>query len=862
MATILVVDDDPHTRQLYVSLLTSFGHGVIEGRDGQEGLRAAQLQKPDLIISDILMPTMSGYEFVSTVRQSPGLQNLPIIFQSATFLDSETRTLGAACGVSLFISKPSDPEQILGTVNRALGISGMPSVSSSVTSPKADAIPLLLDAFFERGKQLDSLSVRLASLLDFALNTARSHDLKTLLELAGNAARKMVGANYSAIGILRGEGFRLRSFNLFGVNSELASKLATTELEGNIFREIIRERKPRIAFSTFGEPVGLDLPAGHPPIRSFLGVPLTSGDQVYGWIYVADKLGDLEFNEQDAQILTTLSAQAGLAYRNVEAFERVQEHAKKLETQIEERKLAEAALRKSETRVRRLFESNIIGIGIGDLGGKMLEANSAFLSMLAYTSEDLYSGAIRWNKITPPEYHDADQRALEQLRATGATPPAEKELIRKDGKRISVLIGVTALTAEAGDIEAVFFVVDTSDRKRLAEELRQAQKMEAIGRLAGGIAHDFNNLLGVIIGYSELVLDRVAPDEKTSKQVQEIKKASNRAASLTSQLLAFSRQQVLEPKVLNLNDTISDIDKMLRRLIGEDVELQTSLASGLGFVKADPGQIGQIIMNLAVNARDAMPNGGKLIIETSNVELDEEYTLHHEPCAPGQYVLISVTDTGIGMDADTKARIFEPFFTTKEIGKGTGLGLATVYGVVRQSGGHVWVYSELRKGTVFKIYLPRVEQRHPQAQRIEISPAEFRGTETVLLAEDDESLRALTRTFLEQAGYTVLEANNGVNALGLARQYSHAIHLLLSDVVMPEMNGPMLADKLAVIHPETRVLYASGYTGSFLKQKELVGGGEGILQKPYLRETLLRKVHEVLKSQVKLNVPLDVRSPS
>jgi PAS domain S-box-containing protein len=513
---------------------------------------------------------------------------------------------------------------------------------------------------------------------------------------------------------------------------------------------------------------------------------------------------------------------------------------------ITERKRAEETLRRSEARVRRLVESNIVGIGIGTLTGKLLDGNDAFLKLLGYSREEMLSGALRWDEMTPPEYNDVDEQAIEQLRHTGIAPPWEKEFIRKDGRRVAVLIGVVTLAAEQGEIEAVSIVIDISERKLLEQQLRQAQKMEAIGQLAGGVAHDFNNLLSVIIGYSDILLDRAGQDAKMRSQCQEINKAANRAASLTRQLLAFSRQQVLEPKVLDLNTVVVEIEKMLRRLIGEDIELRTALDPTLGSVKADPGQIEQIIMNLAVNARDAMPEGGKLVIETSNAELDDTYALQHPPFNPGRYVLLAVTDTGIGMSEETKTHIFEPFFTTKEIGKGTGLGLSTVYGVVKQSGGYVWVYSELGRGSVFKIYLPRVDQSVQHSRPRELAPELFRGTETVLVVEDEEAVRTLTRSLLEEGGYTVIEASNGTRAMEVAGAYSGAIDLLLTDMVMHGMNGRVLAQKMLAAHPGMKVLYTSGYTGSFSFDGELFDAGAILVQKPFSRETLLRKLREAL----------------
>jgi two-component system, cell cycle sensor histidine kinase and response regulator CckA len=516
---------------------------------------------------------------------------------------------------------------------------------------------------------------------------------------------------------------------------------------------------------------------------------------------------------------------------------------------ITERRRAEQDLRRSEVRVQRLVDSNIIGITIGDLAGKLIDANAAFLGLLGYSREELLSGAMRWDAMTPPEYRDRDQRSVDELKRTGVAAPWEKEFFRKDGSRVSVLIGVATVLSAQGDIECVAFVVDISERKHLEQQLRQAQKMEAIGQLAGGLAHDFNNLLGVIIGYSELLLDRTHDDIKMHKQCEEIKKAGDRAASLTRQLLAFSRQQVLAPRVLNLNAVVVETEKMLRRLIREDILLQTSLDPTLGAVKADPGQMEQVIMNLAVNARDAMPMGGKLVIETTNAELDEKYALHHPPCLAGRYVLLSVTDTGIGMNEETRAHIFEPFFTTKELGKGTGLGLSTVYGVIQQSGGYIWVYSEPKQGSTFKIYLPRVDEPVQPKRPSEGISGVPRGTETVLLVEDEESVRTLTRNLLEEGGYSVLEAGNGIEALEIAQRHDGTIHLLLTDVVMPGMNGPTLAESLAVTHPKMKALCMSGYTGTFFNLSGLVDRGVALLQKPFSRDMLLRKVRDVLDSQ-------------
>ncbi|HTF24424.1 MAG TPA: PAS domain S-box protein [Candidatus Limnocylindria bacterium] len=513
---------------------------------------------------------------------------------------------------------------------------------------------------------------------------------------------------------------------------------------------------------------------------------------------------------------------------------------------ITERKRAEQDLLKSEARARTLVESNIIGIATGDLKGKLIDANGAFLGLVGYTREDLISGEMRWDTLTPPEYHDSDQRAVEQLRTTGVAPPWEKQFLRKDGSRISVLIGVTTRVAADGDIECVSFVLDISERKQLEQQLRQAQKMEAVGRLAGGIAHDFNNLLGVIIGYSEIFEERLGQSDPLRPKAELIKKAGQRAATLTRQLLAFSRQQVLEPKVLDLNAVVADTLKMLQRVLGEDIELIMVPGPELGRIKADQGQIEQIIMNLAVNARDAMPHGGKLTISTVNEELDEVYARQHPAVVPGSYVMFAVSDTGCGMDRETQTHIFEPFFTTKELGKGTGLGLATVYGVVKQTGGYIWVYSEAGRGSTFKIYLPRIEEAMTASDPAKGGKEIGRGWETVLLVEDAQPLRELARELLEASGYTVLEAGSGAEAIQVAEQHLGPIHLLLTDVVMPGMDGPKVAECITRIYPGIKVLYASGYTDDAIVHHGVLDSGITLLQKPFTHATLTNKVREVL----------------
>jgi two-component system, cell cycle sensor histidine kinase and response regulator CckA len=384
------------------------------------------------------------------------------------------------------------------------------------------------------------------------------------------------------------------------------------------------------------------------------------------------------------------------------------------------------------------------------------------------------------------------------------------------------------------------------EHERLKLQLSQAQKMEAIGRLAGGIAHDFNNHLGIMIGYSERLLDRLGPDDQLRRSAGMIKDAGMRAATLTRQLLAFSRRQVFEPQILSVNTLVLELEKMLRPMIGEDIELILSLKAANGKVKADPAQVDQVIMNLAINSRDAMPNGGRLTLETADVELDEEYASKHVTVQPGSYVMLAVSDNGAGMDTDTQTHMFEPFFTTKEKGKGTGLGLATVYGIVKQSGGYIWVYSEPGKGTTFKIYLPQEDIGAQQAESIRRSLPIPQGKETVLVVEDEGMLRELACEFLQGCGYKVLEAENGHKALETSRGHNGAIHLLMTDAIMPGMGGRELAQRMHDDRRDIRVLYVSGYTDDSVLRDGLLEPGTAFLQKPFTRESLTRKVREIL----------------
>ncbi len=486
------------------------------------------------------------------------------------------------------------------------------------------------------------------------------------------------------------------------------------------------------------------------------------------------------------------------------------------------------------------------------LDGTITSWNRGAETLLGFTAEEVMGR--RLSAVIPPDRQHPTHQALGRVMAGMPVEHIETTRQRKDGSSVELSITVSPIWDANGLVVGVSRIArDLTERnkaqaalRRTEEQLRQAQKMEAVGRLAAGVAHDFNNILSVILSYAETMGSDLKLDDPFSVEVEEIRKAAVRASDLTRQLLAFSRQQVLEPKVLCLNKSIAGMEKMLRRLLGADVELTIRPTAGLWSVKADPGQVEQILMNLAVNARDAMAQGGQLTIETANVALDSEHAREHRDVQAGSYVMLTVSDTGVGMDAETQLRIFEPFFTTKDKGKGTGLGLATVFGVVKQSGGHIEVQSEPARGTTFKVYFPKVadvaDAPTPQPPSVEV----HRGTETILLVEDDDQVRAVARDILRRKGYVVLEAPGGAEARLICEQNKAEIHLLLTDVVLPRMSGRHLVDHLLAIRPAMRVVFMSGYAGDAIMHHGILDSGFAFIQKPLTPSSLTRKVREVL----------------
>ena len=560
------------------------------------------------------------------------------------------------------------------------------------------------------------------------------------------------------------------------------------------------------------------------PSLDWLGVPLKVGNNIIGVVVVQSYSGNVRFGEKEKNILSFVSQQLASAV---------------------EHKRNEEALRASESRYRSLIQSAVYGIYRCDLEGTFLDVNPALVAMLGYETPEAVMALDPQKEL----FVDAGElsRLIRDFHGAAQLNNVEVRWKRKDGKIITVRLSGRAVQTLDDSLQAMEIIAeDVSEQRVLENQFRQAQKMEAVGRLAGGVAHDFNNLLMVISGYTEVLLEHTGAKHPLYPKIQAIHQATERATGVTRQLLAFSRKQMLELKVVDVNSIVTDMERLLCPLIGEGIHLQTKLANDLGRTRADAGQIEQVIMNLVVNSKDAMPDGGKITIQTANVIFNDEFRPEYSYIRPGAYVSLSVSDTGHGMDKETQARIFEPFFTTKEKGKGTGLGLSTVYGIIKQSGGYVLVQSEPGQGTTFRIYLPRVEEVAETPSQLAVGEAKNSGTETILLVEDEESVRELVRETLESKGYRVFEAENGEAALRLTAKLSQPVDVLITDVVMPGMSGRELSARLSASCPNTKVLYLSGYTEDAIIHEGVLDAGTAFLQKPFTLQALARKLREVL----------------
>jgi two-component system, cell cycle sensor histidine kinase and response regulator CckA len=567
------------------------------------------------------------------------------------------------------------------------------------------------------------------------------------------------------------------------------------------------------------------------PGPTLLGVPLKTPKETIGVLVAQHYEDGNAYSERELEFMASVGGQIAVAI---------------------DRKRAEEELRAAETRFRTLVEQLPAITYVAEFGaaGPWSYVSPQIETLLGFTPAEWRADPEAWVKCLHPEDRERVLREEEHSQHSREPFRSEYRMITRDGQVLWCRDEATVMSDQTANRNLMLGVIhNITQRRHLEDQLHQSQKMEAVGRLAGGVAHDFNNLLMIIKGNSEIMLERLGATERSRKNAGEIDKAADKGASLTRQLLAFSRKQVIQPKVLNLRDVVDEMANMLERLIGEHIALNIVSGAALGTVKADQGQIEQVLMNLVINGRDAMPDGGTLTIEIANIFLDEGYARQHAEVQPGSYVMLAISDTGVGMDAETQARIFEPFFTTKELGKGTGLGLATVYGVVKQNGGWIWVYSEPGHGTIFKIYLPQVEQAVSSPDRSKALGPRPHGFETILLVEDQEAIRDLAGEFLKDAGYTILQARDGTEALRVADQHHGQIDLLLTDVMMPRMGGPELAIRLTELHPQMKVIYMSGYAEYAKDNRRLADSGKVVLQKPFALDTLARKVSEVLSAR-------------
>ena len=959
MATILIVDDLSANRKFLVTVLGHQGHRLLEAADGSEGLAVVRAEHPDLVITDVLMPVMDGYELVSQLRLDPATSGIPVVFYTAHYGEREARALALSSGVSDVLTKPAESAEVLKIVGRALsgGLKApMPSIASSRTTEfDREHLRLLTDKLSEKAGDLRTTNAQLRALVNIGLELASEQDSDRLLQSVSVAARELFGATYVTLGIVDLNDLSVQRFVTCG--TEAGNFIKTGDSVWGILRTVVAERRTLRGDNPGGDPARLELPLHHPEVQAFLAAPIASPAHVYGWICLVSNEGR-SFTEGDEHLVMALAGQVGRIYE--------------LEYEILERKHAESALRHERDRAQRYLDTAEVILLALDLEGRITLINRYACSVLGWTADELLgrdwiktclppriwdavrkklhnlfggdlsiaenpilsrsgeerliewrntvlrddaghaigtfssgtditersqaiealrtaeermrfaleaaavgiwdmdytTGVLRWSETLEAQYglqlgtfggtfeafvervHPDDRESVIETIGkaikTGADFSVQNRSIWPDGTvRWLSCVGRVHLGEHGEPVRGVGISLDVTERHTLEEQYQQAQKMEAIGRLAGGVAHDFNNLLTVILGFCELLLADLDPADLRQADIAEIEKAGTRAAGLTRQLLAFSRKQIVQPTLLDLNLLVTDTRGMLARLIGEDVEIVLNLLPQLAAVKADRGQVEQIVMNLAVNARDAMPKGGTLTIETANIELNETYAKTHLAVKPGPHVVLTITDTGTGMTPQVQAHLFEPFFTTKGVGKGTGLGLATVHGIVTQCDGSISVHSEVGRGTSFKVYFPRADAAEMVAEAPPLVGRPRAGAQTVLVVEDEEELRELTRRLLQRHGYTVLVAGSADEALRLFERNA-SIDVLLTDVVMPGASGPELTRQLVERRPALKVIYMSGYTDEAIAHHGVLNPEIAFLHKPFTSEALGRKIREVL----------------
>ncbi len=838
---ILIADDREDNRYMLEALLRGNGHDVNSVTNGAEALERLMTGDIDLIISDILMPVMDGFQLCRKVKTDETLRHIPFIIYTATYTGPQDEEFAKKIGADCFIIKPCEPDVFMESIKELAASSKGRDIASTLEPLKEEEI---LKLYSER--------------------LVRKLEQKMLeLEKEVQARREAEGRERHLNAVLRS----IRGVNQLIVREKSRDRLIKTACDIlvdsrgiNGFWIALTDRLPdRVEAAqkgfqeeAFSALVGIFKKGGMP--LCLRGVQPDSGIIVKSNPLEECEVCPMANAYGKAVALSTRLEHEG-RYFGCIGFSVPTEYAVDEEEKSLLEEIAgdiafglnsietEAARQKSEQTLRAIFDSAADGILLAEMETRLfVNGNKAISRMLGYSSEEIRGLSVA--DIHPAEDLPRVAEQFEKQFRSEITLAPGVPVKRKDGSVFYADISSAPLELE-GRPHLLGIFRDITEQKSLKEQLFQSQKLEAVGRLTGGIAHDFNNILTTIIGNADIMLATLPKDAPAREGLEEIRAAGDRAAALTRQLLAFSRKQVLQPTIMSLNETVRNMDRMLRRIIGEDIELKTILASDLGLVEADIGQIEQVIMNLAVNARDAMSNGGKLTIETANMELDEGYSRDHIAVIPGPYVMLSVSDTGSGMTKEVLEQVFDPFFTTKETGKGTGLGLSTVYGIVKQSKGNIWVYSEPGKGATFKIYLPRVDKPIREKKK-EKKPKTLTGSETILVVEDDDMVRNFVARVLKGLGYRILSAGDGQEAISIAGDHQGPIHLILTDVVMPGMSGGELEEKMSVSRPGIKLLYMSGYTDNAIVHHGVLDERKTFLQKPFTHEALGRKVRERL----------------
>ncbi len=849
MMRALVVDDKEPNLEYLRALLEGAGWTVEVARHGAEAIALAKQRVPDLVISDLLMPIMDGYTLLRHWKNEPRLQGVPFIVYTATYTDRDDERLALELGADAFILKPTEPEDFLAQIRRVQE-SG-PARRPIVATEDAPGQLSLYNAALVRRLEIKSFELEQAN-RQLELELAARATVERLLHDRG--ARLNLFLELGEIlratdpEQLLGDAMRLLGEH-FGV-----SRCAYVELLEGGKRVTIRADYADHVPSIVGQH---QLPA--------LGLRLLADLELgSGAIIVRDPARELGSEEQAQLAAFDLGAficMPLVRHGTLHAVLFLGQPAPRDWIPIDTAVIREVLDRCTGALERHAFEDKLrqsatllqIAGRVARLGGWSVElpGDRVIWSDEMCVIHDAPLGTQpspeQAFEYYAPEFRDAVRATIRTCIVEGTSFELEAQIVTTTNRRVWVRcigqaerdrLGVT--TRLHGALQ------DIDETRKLQDQFRQAQKMEAVGRLAGGVAHDFNNLLSVIISYAGFLLEDLPADNPVRDDVAEINRAAEKATDLTRQLLTFSRHKAIERRVIDLAPIVQAMQSMLRRLLGEDIELSLQVSKQPSRAFSDASQIEQIVMNLAVNARDAMPDGGKLVIEVANVLLDAEYATNHHGVAMGPYVMISVSDTGVGMDPATREKIFEPFFTTKEKGKGTGLGLSTVFGIAQQSGGFVWVYSEVGIGTTFKVYMPRTEDQVDPVAAPTVAPSTLRGTETVLVVEDDAQVRQMTGTMLRRHGYTVLDAADGAEALQIFAQHRAAVRLMITDVVMPRMSGRELADQIVAAGSDVRVLFFSGYTEETIIHHGMLEPGIAFLEKPVSSEILLRKVRELL----------------